>query len=113
MDTIFALATAQGKAGVAVVRVSGPSAFDACLTLCGTVPAPRKSGLRRLTSSDGTLLDEALVLAFESGHSFTGEAVVEFQLHGSIAIVRAVLAELGSMNNLRMAEPGEFTKRAL
>ena len=113
MDTIFALATAQGKAGVAIVRISGSSAFSACKALCGSVPEPRKSGLRRMTSADGTLLDQVLVLAFEAGHSFTGEDVVELHLHGSVAIVRATLAELGGMNSLRMAEAGEFTRRAL
>jgi len=113
MDTIFALATAQGKAGVAVVRVSGPQAFDACFRLSGGVPNPRESSLRRLKSGDGSLLDEALILAFKAGHSFTGEDVVEFQLHGSVAIVRAVLATLGAIDGLRLADPGEFTRRAL
>jgi len=113
MATIFALATAQGKAGVAVVRISGPLAFVACARLCGSLPEPRKSAVRKVTSAEGALLDEALVLAFQAGHSFTGEDVVELQLHGSVAIVRAVLAELGAMDGLRMAEAGEFTKRAL
>lgn len=113
MDTIFALATAQGKAGVAVVRISGPSAFAVCHALAGDVPEMRRSALRRLKSSDGEHLDEALVLAFPEGQSFTGEDVVEFQLHGSIAVVRAVLAELSLQNGIRLAEPGEFTRRAL
>ena len=113
MDTIFALATAQGKAGVAVVRVSGPAAFDACLFIAGAVPDMRQSSLRRLKAADGTHLDEALVLTFPAGQSFTGENVVEFQLHGSIAVVRAVLSELGRLEGLRLAEPGEFTRRAL
>ena len=113
MDTIFALATAQGKAGVAVIRISGPQAFDACRSLAGAVPEPRKTTLRSLTSADGVLLDEALIIGFAAGHSFTGEKVVELQLHGSTAIVRAVLAELGNMRGLRLADPGEFTRRAL
>ena len=113
MDTIFALATAQGKAGVAVVRVSGPRAFAACERMAGGVPKPRESSLRRLKGVDGSLLDEALILAFAAGHSFTGEDVVEFQLHGSIAVVRSVLATLGSFDGLRLADPGEFTRRAL
>lgn len=113
MDTIFALATAQGKAGVSVIRVSGPAAFAACETLCDGLPKPRISSLRRLRSTDGTLLDEALVLIFDAGQSFTGERVVEFHLHGSIAIVRAVLAELGNVAGLRLAEAGEFTRQAL
>jgi tRNA modification GTPase len=69
--------------------------------------------LRRLTAPDGTVLDEALVLTFEAGHSFTGEDVVELHLHGSIATVNAVLRTLGDLPGLRLAEPGEFTRRAL
>ncbi|MCA0940269.1 tRNA uridine-5-carboxymethylaminomethyl(34) synthesis GTPase MnmE [Salipiger pacificus] len=113
MDTIFALASAVGKAGVSVVRVSGPSAWDACSRLCGDVPAPRRTALRKLTDGAGQVLDEALVLTFEDGKSFTGEQVVEFHLHGSIAILRAVLRELAAMEGVRQAEPGEFTRRAL
>lgn len=112
MDTIFALATAQGKAGVAVIRVSGPRAFDACQVLAGRVPKPRQASLCNLTDGEA-LLDEALVLTFSNGHSFTGEDVVEFQLHGSVAITRAVMSALARMDGLRLAEPGEFTRRAL
>ncbi len=111
MDTIFALATAQGRAGVAVVRISGPSAVLAAGRMCGDVPAVR--GVRRLVDADGQLLDEALILRFETGKSFTGEDVVELQLHGSPAVVAAVLRVLGDMDDLRQAEAGEFTRRAL
>lgn len=112
MDTIFALATAPGKAGVAVVRISGPLAFQAAEKLAG--PIPKKSrGLRQIVGADGALIDEALVLSFVQGHSFTGEDVVELQLHGSPAITRAVLTELGTIKGLRSAEAGEFTRRAL
>lgn len=113
MDTIYALATAQGRAGVAVVRVSGPAAFDACERLCGNVPAPRVAALRVLRDKDAVRLDEALVLTFPQGASFTGEAVVEFHLHGSIAVTLAVLQSLSQMPGLRAAEAGEFTRRAL
>ena len=113
MDTIFALATARGKAGVAVIRVSGPDAFNAGQVLAGKLPKPRISGLRTLHNSVGDVLDQALILAFESGHSFTGEDVVEFQLHGSVAGVNSVLSELSGMEGLRPAEAGEFTRRAL
>ena len=112
MDTIYALATARGKAGVAVLRLSGPSAFTACAALCGDVPEARRASLRRL-SWDGNALDEALVLTFSSGASFTGEPIVEFHLHGSQAVVAAVLRALGAQPGLRMAEAGEFTRRAL
>lgn len=111
MDTIFALASARGRAGVAVIRVSGPAAFDAGAALCGSLPSSR--GLRVLKDGEGSALDEALVLVFEDGRSFTGEAVVEFQLHGSTAVVEAVLHRLGELEGLRLAEPGEFTRRAL
>jgi tRNA modification GTPase len=111
MDTIYALASAQGKAGVAVVRISGPSAFSACAQLCA-LPAVRQAALRRLVWG-GEVLDEALVLRFDAGASFTGEDVIELQLHGSSAVVNAVLRVLGQMGGLRLAEPGEFTRRAL
>jgi tRNA modification GTPase len=113
MDTIFALATAHGKAGVAVIRVSGPLAHDAGTRLAGPLPVPRRAGLRLLRDAEGVRLDEALVLVFEDERSFTGEPVVELQLHGSTAVVSAVLRVLSEIDGLRQAEPGEFTRRAL
>lgn len=112
MDTIFALASARGKAGVAVVRISGPRAQQAALALCGSLPEPRCTALRRLRLN-GDDLDEALVLRFEAGASFTGEDVVELHLHGAVATVAAVLQALSVQDGLRLAEPGEFTRRAL
>lgn len=112
MDTIYALATARGRSGLAVVRVSGPAAFAAGSALCGSLPTPRVAGLRRLTWG-GELLDEALVLTFAEGASFTGEAVVELQCHGGPAVVGAVLRALSEQPDMRLAEPGEFTRRAL
>lgn len=113
MDTIYALATAQGKAGVAVVRISGPAAFDAAAALCGRLPEPRHHAVRLIKTVEGDHLDEALILVFPEGASFTGEAVVELHLHGSIAVVSAVLRELSAFRDLRLADPGEFTRRAL
>ncbi|MFD0859489.1 tRNA uridine-5-carboxymethylaminomethyl(34) synthesis GTPase MnmE [Roseovarius aquimarinus] len=113
MDTIFAMSSAQGKAGVAVIRVSGPQAHEACAALCEDVPPPRIAALRVLKDADGAPLDQALVLVFERGASFTGEESVEFQTHGSIAVVSAVLDRLAGLDGLRAAEPGEFTRRAL
>jgi tRNA modification GTPase len=112
MDTVFALASARGKAGVAVIRVSGDQAWVAAEALCGGLPAPRKAGVRRITH-EGRVLDEALVLAFEAGASFTGEPCVELQIHGGTATVRAVLRALATQPGLRLAEPGEFSRRAL
>ncbi len=113
MDTIFALATAQGKAGVAVIRVSGPQALEAGSRLCNQPLPARGTTLRVLRDEEGGQLDEALVLTFSAPNSFTGENTVEFQTHGSTAVVTAVLDALGRIDGLRMAEPGEFTRRAL
>lgn len=110
MDTIYALATAQGKAGVAIVRISGHEAWSVASAFCN-LPAPRVASLRKIISSDGSVIDEALVLVFAEKQSFTGEPVVEFHLHGSVAVVQAVLSEL-SLSQARLADPGEFTRRA-
>lgn len=112
MHTIFALATTRGKAGVAVVRLSGPGAHSAVQALCGAVPPARRASLREL-HWQGLLLDQALVLIFDRGASFTGEDMAEFQLHGSQAVVASVLRALSDMEGLRPAEAGEFTRRAL
>lgn len=111
MDTIFALASARGVSGVAVIRVSGTHAQDICTRLCGDLPSSR--GLRKLKDGDGELLDEALVLVFSGTSSFTGEPVVELHTHGSPAVISSVLNALSTFANARQAEPGEFTKRAL
>ncbi|MRU15546.1 tRNA uridine-5-carboxymethylaminomethyl(34) synthesis GTPase MnmE [Roseovarius sp. A21] len=113
MDTIYALSTAQGKAGVAVIRVSGPLAFQACEALAGDVPMRRQAALRTLRDAEGVHLDDALVLTFSKDASFTGEDVVEFQCHGSTAIIASILHTLGNLDGLRSADPGEFTRRAL
>ncbi len=112
MDTIFALASARGKAGIAVVRLSGPSAWSAIGALAGDLPVPRMAALRTLRDG-GDVLDRALVLIFAPGASFTGEQSGELHLHGATATIAAVLGALGRMNGLRLALPGEFTRRAL
>lgn len=112
MDTIVALATARGRAGVAVVRVSGPRAWDVCDRIAGKVPAPRRAALCVLRDSQGERIDEALVLVFDAGGSFTGEKVVEFQTHGSPAIIAALIREILLTEGVRAAEAGEFTRRA-
>lgn len=113
MDTIFAQATAPGKAGVAVIRISGPDAFAIGQALAGSVPPPSEARLRHLRDGQSGHLDDALVLSFQAPHSFTGEDVVEFQTHGSQASVKAVLSAISATGLARMAEPGEFTRRAL
>ncbi len=112
MDTIFAPATARGKAGISVVRLSGPAAHDVIRSLCGACPAIQRASLRKLVWQ-GVVIDEALVILFEAGRSFTGEPMAEIHLHGSIAVVSATLRALAAQPGLRLAEPGEFTRRAL
>lgn len=112
MDTIYALATPRGRGGVAVIRLSGPGAHAALASFGATEPPMRRAALRRLFWQ-GDVLDDALVILFPRGESFTGEAVAELHLHGSRAIVDAALRALADLPGLRLAEPGEFTRRAL
>ncbi len=98
---------------MSVVRLSGPKAFETAEILVGPLPEFRCASLRSFRNLSGDLIDQALVLVFEEGHSFTGEPVVEFQMHGSPAVVSAVLETLGAMTGCRIAEPGEFARRAL
>ena len=113
METIFALASALGKAGVSVIRVSGPKSWHVVTRLSGSAPPARVASVRKLYGLDGDFIDEALVLVFEEGASFTGERVSEFHVHGSVAVIQALLRTLGELPELRLAEPGEFTRRAL
>lgn len=113
MDTIYALASARGKAGISVVRISGPRAFESLVRLAGRVPELRRATVMSLASSDDGLLDTALVLAFPAGGSFTGEPTVELQLHGATTTVAVVLRALSRIPGFRPADAGEFTRRAL
>lgn len=109
-DTIYAPATGAGRAAVAVVRISGPRSSEAVRALTGGLPKPRRAALRQLVH-DGVALDDALVLWFEGPASYTGEDAAEFHVHGGRAVVEAVLETLAAQG-LRLAEPGEFTRRA-
>ena len=113
MNTIFALASAQGRAGVSVIRLSGPDAKEVVGKFVSNLPKNRVAGLRVLIDETGEPLDHALVLCFDGPRSFTGDDVVELHLHGSIAVVQSVLRVLGDSGLARLAEPGEFTRRAL
>jgi tRNA modification GTPase len=112
MDTIFALSSGAPPAAIAVVRVSGPGAGHSLERLCGKLPKPREAKLASLRAADGSLLDQALVLWFPGPKSETGEDCAELQLHGGRAIVDAVYKELSKIKGFRLAEPGEFTRRA-
>ncbi len=112
-DTIFALSTAPGRAGVALIRVSGPEAGPALNALAGSVPPPRHAHLCDLFDSEiKESLDQGLVLWFPGPKSFTGEDVAEFHIHGGRATVESVLEALARVPGLRPAVPGEFTRRA-
>jgi tRNA modification GTPase len=110
-DTIAAIATASGRGGIGVVRVSGGDLLSFAATLTGQSPSPRRAMLRHFLASDGVAIDQGILLYFPAPHSFTGEDVLELQGHGGPIVMQILLArclELGA----RVAEPGEFSKRA-
>lgn len=111
METIFALATPQGKSGVAVIRISGAEAANALRAFgIKQLPKPRVATLSSLIAS--SLIDKALILWFPAPNSFTGEDCVELHIHGSRAVMESVFSVLGGLPNMRMAEAGEFSRRA-
>jgi tRNA modification GTPase len=109
-QTIFALASAQGRAGVAVIRLSGPQASEVLRTLSGRLPKPRFATYSPLRYGP-EVVDQALCIYFKSPHSFTGEDCVEFHIHGSRAVMDRLYAIFTEMG-LRHAEAGEFSRRA-
>jgi tRNA modification GTPase len=113
-DTIFALASAPGRAGIAIMRISGAAAgraFDLCAPK--EIPTPRLASLREIRNpKTGELIDKAMILWFPAPHSFTGENVIEFHLHGGRAILNVATECLRKLPGFRLAEPGEFTRRA-
>lgn len=115
-DPIVAIATAPGRGGIGVVRVSSPAPLDALITaLVGRELTPRHAHFLPFRGADGVLIDEGIALAFPAPHSYTGEHVVEFQGHGGPVVLRRLLArclEAGRDQGIRLAEPGEFTRRA-
>jgi tRNA modification GTPase len=112
-STIVALATAAGRAGIAVVRLSGPAAGAALAACAGALPPPRLARRARFRDpASGEAIDEGLALFFPAPRSFTGEDVAELHVHGSRAVVAALIEALTRLPGLRLAEPGEFTRRA-
>jgi len=112
--TIFALSSGRGRAGIAVVRLSGPAAGAALGRLSGAeAPPPRVAARRRLRDPrSGEAIDQGLALWFPAPHSYTGEDLAELHVHGGPAVVEAVIEALAALPGLRPAEPGEFTRRA-
>ncbi len=112
-DTIFALSSGAPPAGIAVIRISGPNAATALISLAGSLPEPRHAILRGLRHPEtGDLLDRAMVLWLPGPHNATGEDTAELYCHGGRAVILAVESALAAIKGLRRAEPGEFTRRA-
>jgi len=113
-DTIFAPSTAPGRAGIAVLRVSGPAAKTAVKKLSGGAPpSPKHAVLKAFRDARGEIIDRGLLLWFEGPNSFSGEDTAEFHVHGGRAVVDAMLDALSAVDGLRPAEAGEFTRRAV
>ncbi len=110
-DTIAAIATAPGQAGVGIVRVSGPAAADIARQMLGFIPKPRYAHYGPFLDQNGGLIDEGIGLFFPNPHSFTGEDVFELQGHGGTVILDLLLREVCS-RGARLARPGEFSERA-
>lgn len=111
-DTIVAPASGTGLAAIAVIRISGPHTRRVLEALCGGTPPPRHASLRAIGLQNAPLIDRGLVLWFESPASFTGEDMSELHVHGSRAVIRAVIDAVLTIPGTRLAEPGEFARRA-
>jgi tRNA modification GTPase len=112
-DTIYALASGQGRAAIAVLRISGPKVRNIVAALAGKQPEPRRASLVTLTDPmSGAAIDRGLVLFFPGPASFTGEDCAEFHIHGGPAVMAALIRALASFAKTRPAEAGEFTRRA-
>ena len=111
--TIYAFATAPGRAGIAMLRLSGPHAAAALRALAGRLPTPRRALVTCFSDPrNGELIDRGIALYFPAPHSLTGEDVAEIHVHGGRAVAAALLEALAAQPGLRLAEPGEFSRRA-
>src|ERR1700753_1912564 len=111
-QTIFALSSGRLRSAIAIVRVSGPRAGAALTSLGDKIPSPRQATRVLLHDGQGEPIDDAVVLWFPGPASATGEDVAEFHVHGGRAVLASLLAALSSIEQMRAAEPGEFTRRA-
>ena len=112
--TIYALSTGPGISGIAVIRVSGKNTAEVIKKITKSkLPAPRVATLKKFNKVKGKeLIDEGVVIWFPAPNSYTGEDLAEFHVHGSRAVIKALHLEISKIKNCRLAEPGEFTKRA-
>jgi len=111
LNTIAAISTAPGAGGIGVVRVSGPLALEIGQKISGAILVPRIANFHNFKDLNGTLIDQGLILFFSAPHSFTGEDIVELQCHGGTVVTQSIL-NLCLKNGAKLAEPGDFTKRA-
>src|SRR6185437_8075007 len=111
-QTIFALSSGRTPSAIAIVRVSGREAAAALQSLAGKIPTPRRATRVMLRGTDSQPIDDAVALWFPAPRSATGEDVAEFHVHGGRAVLAALFAALSTIANVRLAEPGEFTRRA-
>ena len=112
-DTIYALSSGTLPAGVAIIRISGPQAFDAFVRFTGQeLPEPRRAALRSIRDRNNDIIDQALIIVFPAPNSFTGENCIEIHCHGSRAVVAALFGELEQLDGFRPADAGEFSRRA-
>ena len=112
LETIVALASGAGSAAIAVIRISGGKTREVLDALCGGMPEPRRASLREIGPPQCSLLDRGLVLWFPGPASFTGEDMAELHVHGSRVVVREIIEAVLSLAGTRLAEPGEFARRA-
>ncbi len=112
--TIYALSTGSGTSGIAVIRVSGKNTSHVIKKLTGSkLPAPRVATLKKFNKNGGKeLIDEGIIIWFPAPNSYTGEDLAEFHVHGSRAVIKAMHLAISKVKNCRLAEPGEFTRRA-
>lgn len=112
IDTIVAQATAPGRGGIGILRISGPQAASVAQAVVRCCPQPRYADYRRFYDDQGDVIDQGIVLFFPQPHSFTGEDVLELQGHGGAAVLDRLLQRVLQLPGLRLAKPGEFSERA-
>ena len=112
IDTIAAQATAPGRAGVGIIRVSGPHVPDVAKAMLGYLPKPRNADYTKFKDENNQLIDQGIAIYFKAPHSFTGEDVLEFQGHGGPVILDMLLKHIANIPGVRLANPGEFSERA-
>ena len=111
-ETIVAQATAPGRGGIGILRVSGPKAADVAHAVLGKCPKPRMADYLPFTDADGTVLDQGIALYFKGPNSFTGEDVLELQGHGGQVVLDLLLKRILLIDGIRLARPGEFSEQA-